>query len=77
MAIIIYGFMPDQNISITKVNDLVEEIVSASHEQSKRLEQVNSGLAQVDQVTQGNTAEAEESASAADENAPSHNRRAY
>jgi methyl-accepting chemotaxis protein len=51
----------------SKVADLVEEISTASKEQSLGLEQINQGLGQIDQVTQSNTASAEESASAAEE----------
>jgi methyl-accepting chemotaxis protein len=52
---------------VTKVTDLVGEIASASNEQAQGISQVNQGLGQVDQVTQANTANAEESASAAEE----------
>jgi methyl-accepting chemotaxis protein len=52
---------------ITRVTDLVGEIASASNEQSQGIEQINQGLSQIDQVTQTNTANAEESASAAEE----------
>ncbi|MBN2442925.1 MAG: methyl-accepting chemotaxis protein [Spirochaetales bacterium] len=51
----------------SKVADLVEEITIASKEQSIGIEEINSGLDQIDQVTQSNTANAEESASAAEE----------
>ncbi|MBN2645443.1 MAG: hypothetical protein JXR59_08225 [Desulfuromonadaceae bacterium] len=50
-----------------KVNDLVAEIATASHEQAQGIGQINQGLAQIDQVTQANTASAEESAAAAEE----------
>jgi methyl-accepting chemotaxis protein len=50
-----------------KVADLVEEIATASNEQTQGLEQINGGLSQIDQVTQSNTASAEESASASEE----------
>lgn len=50
-----------------KVADLAEEVTTASKEQAKGLEQVNIGLSQIDQVTQSNTASAEESASASEE----------
>jgi methyl-accepting chemotaxis protein len=50
-----------------KVADLVEEIAHASKEQSQGLEQINVALGQIDQVTQANTANAEESASSAEE----------
>lgn len=53
--------------SITKVSDLVNEIASAAREQAEGIGQVNTGLTQIDQVTQLNTASAEESAAAAEE----------
>ncbi len=52
---------------IVKTNDLVGEIAAASSEQAQGVSQVNIGLGQVDQVTQQNTANAEETASAAEE----------
>ncbi|XPV75640.1 MAG: methyl-accepting chemotaxis protein [Desulfovibrio sp.] len=52
---------------VGKVADLVEDIAAASGEQASGVEQVNSGLGQIDQVTQANTASAEETASAAEE----------
>jgi methyl-accepting chemotaxis protein len=51
----------------TKVAEFLEEIAAASKEQALAVEQVTEGLSQVDQVTQANTASAEESASAAEE----------
>lgn len=51
----------------TKVSDLVAEIAAASNEQSEGIGQVNTGLCQIDQVTQQNTANAEESAAASEE----------
>jgi methyl-accepting chemotaxis protein len=51
----------------TKVADLVGEIAAASNEQAQGISQINLGLSQVDQVTQQNTANAEETASAAEE----------
>ncbi len=50
---------------ISKVTDLVGEIAAASSEQAQGISQVNQGLVQLDKVTQQNTANAEESASAA------------
>ena len=50
-----------------KVNDLLEEIAAASNEQTEGITQVTTGLSQIDQVTQQNTASAEESAAAAEE----------
>ncbi len=53
--------------AILKVSDLVIEIAAASKEQSQGLDQVNTGLNQIEQVTQINSASAEEGASAAEE----------
>ncbi len=50
-----------------KVSDLLEEIAAASNDQAQGISQVTTGLAQIDQVTQQNTASAEESAAAAEE----------
>ena len=50
--------------NITKTSDLVGEIASASLEQAQGISQTNAGLAQIDSVTQQNTANAEETASA-------------
>lgn len=54
-------------LSSTKMTDLVSEIAEASNEQAKALAQIVTALAQVDQVTQKNTASAEESSSASQE----------
>ena len=51
----------------TKVTDLVGEIAAASNEQAQGISQVNQGLTQIEQVTQTNTASAEECAAAAEE----------
>ena len=53
--------------STNKVSDLLEEIAAASNEQAEGITQVTTGLSQIDQVTQQNTASAEESAAAAEE----------
>ncbi len=50
-----------------KVNALVSEIATASQDQAKGIGEINQGLVQIDQVTQSNTANAEESAAAAEE----------
>jgi methyl-accepting chemotaxis protein len=50
-----------------KVATFLQEIADASKEQSLAIEQVTEGLGQVDEVTQSNTASAEESASASEE----------
>ena len=50
-----------------KVTALVAEIAAASNEQAQGVSQITQGLGQVDQVTQQNTAHAEESAAAAAE----------
>ncbi|MCA9512672.1 MAG: hypothetical protein KC560_18330, partial [Myxococcales bacterium] len=51
--------------AIGKVTDLVSEIATASREQAEGIGQINSGLAQVDSVTQQNTAASEEMAGTA------------
>ena len=51
----------------TKVSDILEEIALASNEQAQGIGQVTTGITQIDQVTQQNTASAEESAAAAEE----------
>lgn len=53
--------------SIGKVTDLVAEIAAASNEQAQGIAQTNKALGQMDQVTQQNTANAEESAAASQE----------
>ncbi len=50
-----------------KVDELVAEIATASLEQTQGIGQVSTAVAQMDQVTQGNAASAEETASAAEE----------
>ncbi len=52
---------------VTKVADLVKEISESSSEQAQGISEVTLGLNQIDQVTQQNTATAEESAAAAEE----------
>ncbi|MHC4944002.1 MAG: methyl-accepting chemotaxis protein [Planctomycetota bacterium] len=53
--------------SVGKASDLVREIAAASNEQAQGIAQVNEGLMQIDRVTQYNAANAEETASAAQE----------
>ncbi len=50
-----------------KVGTLVSEIAAASKEQAQGIEQVNTGVAEMDKVVQQNAANAEESASASEE----------
>ena len=50
-----------------KVDELVAEIAIASREQSQGIEQLNAAVGQMDKVTQANAANAEESASTAEE----------
>ncbi len=54
------------NTGVTQVADLVGEIAAASTEQAQGIAQVNKGLQQVDNVTQSNTANSEETSSAAE-----------
>jgi methyl-accepting chemotaxis protein len=46
--------------SVKRVTDIVSEIAAASGEQSTGIEQVNSAMTQMDQVTQSNSAQTEE-----------------
>jgi methyl-accepting chemotaxis protein len=59
--------LEDIVVGVTKVTDLISEIAAASKEQAQGIGQINTGLGQVDQVTQQNTASAEEMASAGEE----------
>lgn len=59
-------FSEIDNISV-KVGDLVGEIAVASTEQAQGIDQVSKGAAEMDKVTQQNTASAEELASASEE----------
>jgi methyl-accepting chemotaxis protein len=52
---------------IIRASSLINEIANASNEQAEGISQVNMGLNQIEQVTQQNTAQAEESAAAAQE----------
>ncbi|MCG8671179.1 MAG: methyl-accepting chemotaxis protein, partial [Pseudomonadales bacterium] len=49
---------------VGRVNELVSQIAVASNEQAQGITQVNTALGQLDQVTQQNTANAEQSAAA-------------
>jgi methyl-accepting chemotaxis protein len=51
--------------SVGRASDLVDTIATASNEQAEGIAEVNRGLSQVDQVTQKNTASAEEMSNAA------------
>ncbi|OYO29803.1 methyl-accepting chemotaxis protein [Janthinobacterium sp. PC23-8] len=57
--------MADIVQSITRVTDIMSEIASASLEQTMGIEQVNSAIAQMDEVTQQNAALVEEASAAA------------
>lgn len=52
---------------VAKTSDLVAEIAASSSEQAEGISQITTGLDQIDQVTQQNTAHSEESAAAAQE----------
>ena len=54
-------------VGVTKVADLVGEIAAASNEQAQGISQINLALGQIDQVTQQNTANAEQTSSASEE----------
>ncbi len=53
--------------STVKVAQLIAEISAASNEQAQGIEQINTGVADMNKVTQQNAANSEESASAAEE----------
>ena len=53
--------------TVRQVDELVAEVSSASREQTQGITQINSAVGQMDKVTQGNAATAEESAAAAEE----------
>jgi len=53
--------------SSQKVSELVGEIAAASSEQSQGIDQINQAVTQMDHLTQSNAANAEETASAAEE----------
>jgi len=59
--------LEDIATEIIQASSLINEIAIASNEQAEGIAQVNKGLNQIDQVTQQNTAHAEESAAAAQE----------
>jgi len=52
---------------INRVSSLVQQVSSPSTEQSQGVEQIKTGLSQLDQITQGNAANAEENASSSEE----------
>lgn len=53
--------------SVEKVTQLVGEVTVASNEQAQGIGQVSTAVAEMDKITQGNAANAEESASASEE----------
>jgi len=53
--------------SMNKVSNLIGEVSAASQEQTRGIQQINTAVADMDQVTQRNSAGAEESASASEE----------
>ncbi len=55
------------NNAAVKVSELIAQISTASDEQAQGISQVNTAISQMDQVTQGNAASAEESAAASEE----------
>ncbi|MDR3460631.1 MAG: methyl-accepting chemotaxis protein [Verrucomicrobiae bacterium] len=52
---------------VRQVDELVTEVAGASREQTQGITQISTAVAQMDKVTQGNAANAEESAAAAEE----------
>lgn len=54
-------------VGVTKATDLVNEIASASIEQSRGMSEINNGLSQLNQVTEKNAQVAEETAASSEE----------
>jgi methyl-accepting chemotaxis protein len=52
---------------VTSTDSLVAEIATAAREQAQGIEQINTAIAQLDKISQSNSASAEESASAAEQ----------
>lgn len=50
-----------------KVDELIAEIATASHEQNHGISQINTAVSQMDKITQSNAANAEETAAASEE----------
>jgi len=61
------GSLNEMVVRIKRISDIIGEIAAASKEEALGIHQINQGLGQVDQVTQQNTATAEESAAASQE----------
>ncbi len=61
------GNLAKIDTNAVKVGDLVNEITTASKEQAQGFSQISVGVTQMDKVTQSNAANAEETASAAEE----------
>jgi methyl-accepting chemotaxis protein len=61
------GILEEIATSNRKANDLVAEISAASNEQSQGIDQINTAIGQMDQVTQANAANAEETASSSEQ----------
>ncbi|MDD0442634.1 methyl-accepting chemotaxis protein, partial [Shigella sonnei] len=59
--------MTDIVSSVTRVNDIMGEIASASEEQRRGIEQVAQAVSQMDQVTQQNSSLVEEAAVATEQ----------
>ncbi|WP_284732652.1 methyl-accepting chemotaxis protein [Larsenimonas rhizosphaerae] len=57
--------MSEMLVSVQRVSDLMSEISAAASEQTRGIEQVNTAVSQMDQVTQQNAALVEEAAAAA------------
>ena len=53
-------------VNVQRVNDIMDEITTASHEQEKGIEQINRAIGEMDSVTQQNAALVEQAAAAAE-----------
>lgn len=61
------GILEQIGDSVKKVSQLIGEVAAASNEQAQGLEQVNTAMSQMDEVTQANAANSEEAAAASEE----------
>ena len=61
------GILNDIVEGIQKVGQLINEVSAATDEQSHGLDEINKAVAELDKVTQGNAANAEETASASEQ----------
>ncbi|MBI5094886.1 MAG: DUF3365 domain-containing protein [Candidatus Hydrogenedentes bacterium] len=67
MSTEVSGILDQITVAVQKVDQLIQEVSSASAEQAQGIEQVSHAMSQMDQVNQANAASSEETASASEE----------